>query len=55
MTESWELHSIWMGVVSGDEQSSKGETSRYGLPQVLKFQTVELVSRVIAPEWLQLK
>ena len=44
-----------MGVVSGDEQSSEGETSRKGLPQLLKFQTVEWASRVMACKRPQLE
>jgi len=44
-----------MGVVAGDEQSSKWEASRYGLPQDSKFQTVESASRVITVTLLQLE
>jgi len=44
-----------MGVLSRDEQSSRRETSRNGLPQHKKFQIVELASRVAACDWPQLK
>ena len=47
--------SAWMGVVSGEEQSSEGETSRIGQPQSLNIQTVELASRATEEIEPQLK
>ena len=42
------VHSTWMGVVFGDEQSRDGEITLSGLSHRPKVQTMKLVSKVIA-------